>query len=46
MAGGDCSARKAGQSEMTVNEYNHIIGNLPGNPPPNIKMVIVHNLTR
>jgi len=42
MAGGDCSAGKADKGEMTVDEYNHIIGNLPGNPPPNIKMVIVH----
>jgi anaerobic dimethyl sulfoxide reductase subunit A len=33
---------KLDKGEMTVDEYNHIIGNLPGNPPPNIKMVIVH----
>ena len=33
---------KLDKGEMSVDEYNHIIGNLPGNPPPNIKMVIVH----
>ena len=33
---------KLDKGEMSVEEYNHIIGNLPGNPPPNIKMVIVH----
>jgi len=33
---------KLDNGEMSVEEYNHIIGNLPGNPPPNIKMVIVH----
>ena len=33
---------KLDSGEMTVDEYNRIIGNTPGNPPPNIKMVIVH----
>jgi len=33
---------KLDKGEMCVGAYNHIIGNLPGNPPPNIKMVIVH----
>ncbi len=33
---------KLDKGEISVDEYNHIIGNLPGNPPPNIKMVIVH----
>jgi len=28
---------------MTVDEYNHIIGNAPGNPPPNIKMLILQS---
>jgi anaerobic selenocysteine-containing dehydrogenase len=28
---------------MTVDEYNRIIGNAPGNPPPNIKMLILQS---
>jgi len=32
---------KLDNGEMSVDEYNRIIGNPPGNPPPNIKMVII-----
>ena len=32
---------KLDKGEMTEKEYNLIISNSPGNPPPNIKMVIV-----
>jgi anaerobic dimethyl sulfoxide reductase subunit A len=32
---------KLDNGEMTLNEYNRIIGNAPGNPPPNIKMTIM-----
>ena len=34
---------KLDKGEMTVDEYNHIIGNTPGNPPPNIKMLILQS---
>ena len=29
------------KGRLSKDEYNHIIGNLPGNPPPNIKMMIL-----
>ncbi|MGA7844548.1 MAG: molybdopterin-dependent oxidoreductase [Dehalococcoidales bacterium] len=32
---------KLDKGEMTVEEYNRIIGNPPGNPPPNIKIIII-----
>jgi anaerobic dimethyl sulfoxide reductase subunit A len=32
---------KVDNGEMTIEEYNRIIGNTPGNPPPNIKMLIL-----
>jgi anaerobic dimethyl sulfoxide reductase subunit A len=32
---------KLDKGEMTEIEYNRIIGNTPGNPPPNIKMMIL-----
>jgi anaerobic dimethyl sulfoxide reductase subunit A len=32
---------KLDKGEMTEQEYNRIIGNTPGNPPPNIKMIIL-----
>ena len=32
---------KLDKGEMSVEEYNRIIGNTPGNPPPNIKMLIL-----
>jgi anaerobic dimethyl sulfoxide reductase subunit A len=34
---------KLDKGEMTVDEYNRIIGNAPGNPPPNIKMLILQS---
>jgi anaerobic dimethyl sulfoxide reductase subunit A len=34
---------KLDKGEMTVEEYNRIIGNAPGNPPPNIKMLILQS---
>ena len=32
---------KLDKGEMTIDEYNRVIGNTPGNPPPNIKMLIL-----
>ena len=32
---------KLDQGEMTVDEYNRTIVNAPGNPPPNIKMILL-----
>jgi anaerobic dimethyl sulfoxide reductase subunit A len=32
---------KLNSGEMTVDEYNRAIGNTPGNPVPNVKMVIL-----
>jgi anaerobic dimethyl sulfoxide reductase subunit A len=32
---------KVDKGEMTEAEYNHIIGNAPGNPTPNVKMLIL-----
>ena len=32
---------KLNKGQMTIDEYNRIIGNAPGNPPPNIKMLIL-----
>ncbi|MFC2071610.1 molybdopterin-dependent oxidoreductase, partial [Chloroflexota bacterium] len=33
---------KLDQGEISVDEYNHAVGNVPGNEPPNIQMVILH----
>ena len=32
---------KLDKGEMNVDEYNRAIGNAPGNPPPNIKMIVL-----
>ena len=32
---------KLDKGEMTLDEYNRVIGNAPGNPAPNIKMLIL-----
>jgi anaerobic dimethyl sulfoxide reductase subunit A len=34
---------KLDKGGMTVEEYNRTIGNAPGNPPPNIKMLILQS---